>query len=83
MKANQLQVAIEKGFTDLRQELDARFKQVDERFNQVDDYGRQTRVLIEVMDSKLDLVNEAGDESLPKRVSALEVRVTKLEKKQK
>ncbi len=77
--------------------VDERFAQVDARFTKIDgrfaegegrlarleDETHKTRILIEDLRDKLNWVDEAGSQPLAKRVSALEVRVTKLEDKDK
>jgi hypothetical protein len=78
------------GFAEVRSEMaegfakiDKRFAKVDERFAKVEDEAHKTRILIEDLRDKLAWVDEAESQPLAKRVSALEVRVTKLEDKDK
>ena len=62
--------------------VDERFDQVGRRFAKVDDYAGQTKMLVEDLRDKLKFVDDMP-EPLAKRVSALEVRLTKVEKRRK
>ena len=95
MEANQLQAVIEKGFKDLRAELDEKFGKIDEEFRKVNteiagvrkdlkevgDDARGAHVSVENLRHDLSIFDEGESAPLEKRVSALEVRVTKLERK--
>ncbi len=83
MDTNQLLTVIEKGFADVRREMAEGFAKVDERFARVEDEAHKTRILVEDLRDKMSWVDEADSQPIAKRVSALEVRVTKLEDKDK
>lgn len=75
-----------RGFAEQRAYMDKGFAEqrtyMDGRFAKIEDEAHQTRILVEDLRDKLKWVDE-GDEPLAKRVSALEVRVTKLEGKRR
>jgi len=102
MEANQLQEVIEKGFKDLRVELDEKFGKIDKRFEKIDgrlgkidsqfaelrrevrkvgENASLARVEIENLRHDFGIVREGEPSQVEQRVSALEVRVTKLERR--
>lgn len=83
------------GLRELRSELDEKFEKIDTRFEKIDtdlatlrsdlkkvgEDARLAHVQIENLRHDLSIFDEGGATPLGRRVSALEVRVTKLERK--
>lgn len=88
MEASALKEVIEKGFKNLRVELDEKFGKIDNHFSKLGkevqkaaDDAHLAHVAIENLRHDFGIFDEGESSPLETRVSALEVRVTKLERK--